>query len=133
MIILGLLSAIAYFRKTLFTSRFLQTSWMLMMPSGFIALLAGWFVTEIGRQPYTAYGVIRTIESVSPAIIGPQIAWSLLAFVVMYVLVFGAGSYYILKLIAKGITKERQEPGFYEEGREATILRTRTLQGENHV
>lgn len=103
MALLGIISAVQYFRGRLFESRFLQGWWMMMIPSGFTALLAGWFVTEIGRQPYTAYGVIRTGESVSPAILGPQVAWSLLAFVVMYTLVFGAGSYYILKLIRKGI------------------------------
>ena len=101
MILVGGLSAVQYFRKKLFDSRWLQGVWMLMMPSGFIALLAGWFVTEIGRQPWTAYGVIRTVHSVSPAILGPQVAWSLFAFVVMYTVVFGAGSYYILKLIGK--------------------------------
>lgn len=108
MIFIGLVSTIYYFRGKLFESRPLQASWMLMMPSGFIALLAGWFVTEIGRQPYTVYGVVRTIESVSPAILGPQVVWSLLAFVVMYTLVFGAGSYYILKLIFKGIPEGEQ-------------------------
>ncbi|MGA2654905.1 MAG: cytochrome ubiquinol oxidase subunit I, partial [Gammaproteobacteria bacterium] len=133
MILLGLLSAVAYFRKTLFTSRFLHTYWMLMMPSGFIAVLAGWFVTEIGRQPYTAYGVIRTIESVSPAIIGPQVAWSLLAFVVMYIFVFGAGSYYILKLLAKGISETEGRPGYYSHSRAETILQSNTSSGENHV
>jgi cytochrome d ubiquinol oxidase subunit I len=103
MALLGVISAVQYFRGRLFDSRFLQGWWMLMMPSGFTALLAGWFVTEVGRQPYTAYGVIRTAQSVSPAILGPQVAWSLLAFVIMYTFVFGAGSYYILKLIRKGI------------------------------
>jgi cytochrome d ubiquinol oxidase subunit I len=108
MIFIGLISTIYYFRGKLFDSRPLQAGWMLMMPSGFVALLAGWFVTEIGRQPYTAYGVIRTVESVSPAILGPQVLWSLWAFVVMYTLVFGAGSYYILKLISKGIPEGDQ-------------------------
>lgn len=103
MVLIGVISAFQYFRRKLFDSRFLQVWWMLMMPSGFIALLAGWFVTEIGRQPYTVYGVIRTAHSVSPAVLGPQVAWSLFAFVVMYTFVFGAGSYYILKLIRKGI------------------------------
>jgi cytochrome d ubiquinol oxidase subunit I len=74
---------------------------MALTPAGFIAVLAGWFVTEIGRQPYVAYGVIKTAESVSP-VIGPHIAISLLAFIVCYTFVFGAGSYYILRLIAKG-------------------------------
>lgn len=127
MICIGILSAIQYFRKKLFESRFLQGFWMLMMPSGFIALLAGWFVTEIGRQPYTAYGVIKTIESVSPAILGPQLAWSLLTFVIMYTFVFGAGSYYILKLISKGIPVSEEKEQFYKHSMEAAII------GDKHV
>lgn len=105
MILTGLYSAMQYFRGKLFNNRCLQVWWMLMLPSGFVALLAGWFVTEIGRQPYTVYGILRTQQSVSPTIIGPQVAWSLLAFVIIYTFVFGAGSYYILKLIRKGIPK----------------------------
>ena len=122
MVFIGLVSAIQYFRGKLFDSRLLQGWWMLMMPSGFVALLAGWFVTEIGRQPYVAYGVIRTMESVSPAILGPQVAWSLLAFVVMYTFVFGAGSYYILRLIGKGIPVSDQEEQFYKHGIEASMF-----------
>lgn len=139
MILLGIISAIQYFRHKLFDSRFLQGWWMLMMPSGFIALLAGWFVTEIGRQPYTAYGIIRTGESVSPAILGPQVAWSLLAFVVIYTFVFGAGSYYILKLIYKGITGAEDKEQFYKHGLEASIFdanpdnKDKTKKGEKHV
>ncbi len=132
MILLGLVSAIQYFRGRLFQSRFLQAWWMLMMPSGFIALLAGWFVTEIGRQPYTAYGIIRTTESVSPAILGSQIAWSLLAFVVIYTFVFGAGIYYILKLVYKGIDASEDKEQFYKHGLEASIIE-KNVEGENHV
>ncbi len=120
MILIGAVSAIQYFRGKLFSSKWLHGWWMLMMPSGFVALLAGWFVTETGRQPYTAYGVIRTIESVSPAILGPQVAWSLLSFVVMYTLVFGAGSYYILQLIGKGIPAGNEEEQFYRHSIEVT-------------
>jgi cytochrome bd ubiquinol oxidase subunit I len=103
MLILGIASAIQYLRGKLFTSRGIQFGWILMIPSGFIALLAGWFVTEVGRQPYVAYGIIRTSDAVSPAIIGPQVAWSLLSFIVMYILIFGAASYYIVKLVKKGV------------------------------
>lgn len=105
MLLVGLFSLLQYFRGRLFQSSFLQICWMLMMPSGFVAILAGWFVTEVGRQPYTVYGIIRTAESVSPSIIGAQVAWSLLSFVIMYIFIFGAGSYYILKLIGKGINE----------------------------
>jgi cytochrome bd ubiquinol oxidase subunit I len=132
MALIGIVSAIQYFRGRLFESRFLQGWWMLMMPSGFTALLAGWFVTEIGRQPYTAYGIIRTSESVSPAILGPQVAWSLLAFVVIYTFVFGAGSYYILKLIYKGIPVE-DNAGPTEPGLEGTVVKALPLNGEANV
>jgi cytochrome d ubiquinol oxidase subunit I len=74
---------------------------MALAPAGFIAVLAGWFVTEIGRQPYIVFEVMRTAEAVSP-IDGTPIAISLAAFVFTYGFVFGAGSYYIVKLIRKG-------------------------------
>lgn len=124
MILIGIISAIQFLRGRLFECKWLQGWWMLMMPSGFIAILAGWFVTEIGRQPWTAYGIIRTAESVSPAIIGPQVAWSLLAFVVMYIFVFGAGSYYILKLIKKGIPAAEEQEQYYHHGIEASVIQS---------
>jgi cytochrome d ubiquinol oxidase subunit I len=132
MVFLGATSAIQYWRGKLFESSFVQGWWMLMMPAGFIALLSGWFVTEIGRQPYTAYGVIRTIESVSPAILGPQVAWSLLAFVIMYTFVFSAGSYYILKLIGKGIPVQDEEEQYYKHSIEASAFENPNHKGGKH-
>ena len=133
MALIGIVSAIQYFRGKLFETRWLQGWWMLMMPSGFIAILAGWFVTEIGRQPYVAYGILRTSESVSPAILGPQVAWSLLAFVVVYLLVFSAGSYYILLLIGKGIPVANEKEQYYKHSREASVIEGSTTKGEKNV
>jgi cytochrome bd ubiquinol oxidase subunit I len=133
MILTGVASAVQFFRGRLFESRWLQGWWMLMMPSGFVALLAGWFVTEIGRQPYVAYGIIRTAQSVSPAISGPQVAWSLMAFVVMYVFVFGAGSYYILTLIGKGIPAAADGEQYYRHGIEAAVVEGALVKGNVHV
>ena len=133
MIFISLISAVQYLRGRLFESKFLQLGWMLMMPSGFIALLAGWFVTEAGRQPWVTYGVLRTATSVSPAIIGPQVAVSLLAFVVIYSLVFGAGSYYILKLISKGMSDKADDEQYYKHGIEAVILEASDSKGGDHV
>jgi cytochrome d ubiquinol oxidase subunit I len=101
MILTGIMAAILFFRKRLFNTPWFQYWCMAMTPSGFIAVLAGWFVTEIGRQPYIAYGILRTSESVSP-VIGPTVALSLLAFIISYAFIFGAGAYYILRLISKG-------------------------------
>lgn len=114
MALLGVVSGIQYFRGKLFTSRPLLYGWGLMMPSGFIALLAGWFVTEIGRQPYTVFGLIKTMNSVSPAIMGPQVAWSLLGFVVIYSFVFGWGWYYIIALMKRG--GQNSEETYYAHG-----------------
>jgi cytochrome d ubiquinol oxidase subunit I len=101
MIGLGVLSAIQFFRKKLFTSKFLQCYAIVMAPAGIVAILAGWFVTEIGRQPWTIYGVMRTSESVSN-VAGSSVALSMALYVASYTIVFGAGVYYIFKLIGKG-------------------------------
>lgn len=122
MIAIGIVSSFAYFRGTLFTSNCLHKFWIMMTPSGFIALLAGWFVTEVGRQPWSAYGVLRTAESASPAILGPQVAWSLGAFIVMYTFVFGAGIYYIFKLIKKGMVVADEKQQYLDHSMKASIV-----------
>jgi cytochrome d ubiquinol oxidase subunit I len=113
MIATGLLALVLFFKRRLFDTAWFQYWCMALTPAGFIAVLAGWFVTEIGRQPYIVYGLLKTADAVSPVSAGP-IAISLLAFIVVYVLVFGAGSYYILKLIAKG--PGIQEPIYGDHG-----------------
>jgi cytochrome bd ubiquinol oxidase subunit I len=96
--------ALALRRKgRLYEARWFQRWVLLMGPSGILALLAGWITTEVGRQPWTVYGVLRTVDSVSP-LDAQQVGVSLLTFVVVYFLVFGLGIYYILKLMKKGPT-----------------------------
>ena len=72
-----------------------------MGPTGFITLLAGWVTTEAGRQPWVVYGVMRTSQAVSP-LSAQQVGISLMAFVIVYFLVFGTGIYYMLKLMKAG-------------------------------
>ncbi|WP_339040234.1 cytochrome ubiquinol oxidase subunit I [Candidatus Lariskella endosymbiont of Hedychridium roseum] len=133
MIGIGIVSTLQYFRGKLFQSKWLHIWWILMIPSGFIAILAGWFVTEIGRQPWTAYGIIRTAQSVSPAILGEQIAWSLAAFIVMYTLIFSAGIYYIVKLIRNGIPVTESGEQYYKHGIEASVIESIATKGGPHV
>jgi cytochrome d ubiquinol oxidase subunit I len=116
MISTGVMAVILYVRKRLFDTRWFQYWCMALTPAGFIAVLAGWFVTEIGRQPYIVYGVLRTAEAASP-VIQTAIAMSLFAFVMTYVFVFGAGSYYILTLIGKGPDREDQAYGDHGLGK----------------
>jgi len=72
-----------------------------MGPAGFVAVIAGWIVAEVGRQPYVIYGVLRTAQAVSPVGAG-QVSASLLAFLLVYALIFSVGVLYILRLIAAG-------------------------------
>jgi cytochrome d ubiquinol oxidase subunit I len=94
-------SAIQWKTGRFFQSKALLRLWMLMSPMGFIAVLAGWYTTEIGRQPYVIYGLMRTDEAAS-AIGASSVITSLVAFGTVYLFVFTAGSYYLLKLLRKG-------------------------------
>jgi cytochrome d ubiquinol oxidase subunit I len=88
-------------RGELSESRWFLRAAMLMTPSGFGAVLFGWFTAEIGRQPFVVYGLLRTADAVSPVSRG-AVAGSLATFVVVYAFIFGFGSYYLAKLLRKG-------------------------------
>ena len=106
---LGAVSLLARARGKLYDWPALHRFALVMGPSGLIAVLAGWITTEVGRQPWTVHGLMRTVESASP-LAAPAVAASLLAFVVVYFAVFGAGIVYILKLMAKPPVAHEPEP-----------------------
>jgi cytochrome d ubiquinol oxidase subunit I len=122
MIATGVIAIVLYFRKRLFDTRWFQFWCMALTPAGFVAVLAGWFVTEVGRQPWIVHGLMRTNDATSP-VIGTSIAISLVAFIIVYVFVFGAGSYYILKLIGKG--PEEGEAVYGDHGVEKPPIMTK--------
>ena len=97
---LGAFSLFARWRGTLYTNRLLHRLALAMAPAPIVAMLCGWMTTEIGRQPYTVYGVLRTADSVSPIAL-PGIATSLAVFAVVYFIVFGAGVWVILRMMAR--------------------------------
>lgn len=119
MALTGVIAIVLFFRKRLFDTRWFQGWCMALAPSGFVAVLAGWFVTEVGRQPYVAYGILRTEDAVSP-VLGSHVAISLMAFIIAYIIIFGAGTYYILHIIAKGPIAKTETP-YYDIGREAAV------------
>lgn len=108
MLAIGLWSGLRRLRGRLFDDRWLHRAAVLMGPSGFGAVLAGWITTEVGRQPFTVYGLLRTAESASP-IAAEVVGSTLVAFVAIYVAVFGAGTFYILRLMRRGPLFARQE------------------------
>jgi len=99
-LVLGLFSLAARLRGRLYDWRLLHRLALLLGPMGFVAVIAGWVTTEVGRQPFTIYGLLRTADSVSP-LAAPAVGASLVAFVIVYFAVFGAGVWYILRLMAK--------------------------------
>jgi cytochrome bd ubiquinol oxidase subunit I len=101
MIGVGIWSAWLRWRGKLWHCRPFLRLLVWMGPSGVIALLAGWFTTEIGRQPWTIYGLLRTADAVS-AHGAVQLSITLLLFVLVYSAVFGMGIVYLLRLIRIG-------------------------------
>lgn len=114
MLTVSLTALIQRLRGRLWQSRWLLTLLVLMGPAGFIALLSGWVVTEMGRQPWTVYGLVRTIDSVSP--IPAHLAMtSAGAILLVYGLVFTVGLRYLLRYARKA--PQVNEPGPAQEMR----------------
>ncbi|KAF1012993.1 MAG: putative cytochrome bd menaquinol oxidase subunit I [Stenotrophomonas maltophilia] len=109
MLLLAWVSALQLRRGRLLASPWLLRGWNLMLPVDFIALLSGWFVTEMGRQPWVVYGVLRTADAV-----GPQSVWmtvlSLAVYVVGYAFVFGWGIWYLVKILRQGPKPHKHAP-----------------------
>ncbi len=114
---LGGWSVVHRLRGRLYHSRWLARAAVALGPAGFVAVIAGWIVTEVGRQPYTIYGLLRTADSVSP-VAAPAVGASLAAFFVVYFTIFGMGVYYMLRLMRQNpaevtlpTSEARGEPG----------------------
>jgi len=109
MLLLAVASLWARVRHRLYEWPLLHRFALVMGPAGFVAVIAGWVTTEVGRQPFTIYGLLRTVDSVSP-LEAPAVAISLLAFIVVYFIVFGAGVLYILRLMSHAPHRGEQGP-----------------------
>ncbi len=96
----GLWGLVSRWRGHLYSDRWLHRAALLLSPAGLIAVIAGWVTAEVGRQPFTVYGQLLTADSVSP-IGAPAVGGSLIAFIVIYFFVFGAGVFYIMRLMNK--------------------------------
>lgn len=101
MVLTGLIAVYLSFKKRLFNTMWFKKWCIALTPAGFIAVLTGWIVTESGRQPYIVYNYLRTADAVSN-IHGASVAISLTIFIIVYSIVFGAGVYYIVKLVKAG-------------------------------
>jgi cytochrome bd ubiquinol oxidase subunit I len=89
----------------------------LASPLGFFAIIAGWVTTEVGRQPWTVYGLLRTVDSVSPSLTGADVAVSFAAYAIVYVVMFAAGVALIVRIFMRGPSEPATEPEIIESGR----------------
>ncbi len=104
------------------TGRLNGTGWFLRLcpwtaPLGFLAVLAGWMTTEVGRQPWTVYGLLRTAQSVTPSLTGADVALSLSLYCLVYLVMFPVGIAFILGLVRAGLGEAATAPAPVEAGR----------------
>jgi cytochrome bd ubiquinol oxidase subunit I len=107
-----------------------ETAWFLVLcewagPLGFLAVLAGWTTTEVGRQPWMVYGLLRTSDSVAPSLTGTDVLLTLAGYVAVYLVMFPAGLWLMRRVVARGPAAET-EPAEIESGkskRPVTALR----------
>ena len=102
MLLITVAGWVLYARKRVY-----ETGWFLRLctwsiPVGYVAVTAGWITTEVGRQPWVVYNQLRTADAVTPNLTTSDVALSLALYVVVYAFVFGAGIYYLVKLVRAG-------------------------------
>jgi len=95
--------------------RLFETGWFIRacqwtLPLGFIAVLAGWTTTEVGRQPWTVYGLLRTADSVTPSLTGHDVLVSLLFYMAAYLVIYPAGVLFMLHLVRRGPVEPESAP-----------------------
>ena len=110
MLTLGVWALWRRWRGTLYEGKWFLRFATVMGPSGVIAILAGWYTTEIGRQPWIVYNVMRTADAVSDHS-AMTMSVTLVTFIIVYFIVFGVGTRYMLKLVGKGVETHEDDPG----------------------
>jgi cytochrome d ubiquinol oxidase subunit I len=125
-LMLGLVVASWWLR---FKRRLFETPWFLracqvMAPFGFVAVVAGWTTTEVGRQPWTVYGLLRTADSVSPSLTGMDVVISLAGYMLAYLIIFPAGLLIMTRLVRRGPVDPETGSSPVEGGRPDLVVRT---------
>ena len=95
-------------RGQLYDNRWFLALCQVIAPIGFVAVLAGWTTTEVGRQPWTVYGLLRTANSVSPSLSGADVLLSLLAYMLVYLIMFPAGIFAMARIVRRGPHEQRE-------------------------
>jgi cytochrome d ubiquinol oxidase subunit I len=102
MLAISFLGIWLHLRGRLETTRWFLWAACLTFPSGFLAVILGWFTTEVGRQPWVVYGLLRTADAFTPTLTGANVLATFLGYVVVYAVIFLSGASYIYGLLCKG-------------------------------
>jgi cytochrome bd ubiquinol oxidase subunit I len=102
MLALAWYGSLQLFRSKIERQRWLLWALFASFPLGFVATLTGWFVAEVGRQPWTVYGQLRTADAATPFLTSPEVATSLILFAGVYSVIFVFGTVYIYRLLKRG-------------------------------
>jgi cytochrome d ubiquinol oxidase subunit I len=102
--------------------RLYRSTWFLRLcqwtaPLGFVAVIAGWTATEVGRQPWTVYGLMRTAQSVTPSLTGMDVAISLALYIVVYLVMFPTGIAFMAGIVRRGVAAATAPPPPIQAGR----------------
>jgi cytochrome d ubiquinol oxidase subunit I len=102
--------------------RLYRTAWFLRLcqwvaPLGFVAVIAGWTTTEVGRQPWTVYGLMRSAQSVTPSLTGMDVAISLSLYILVYLILFPTGIAFMAGIVRRGVGAASAPPPTIEAGR----------------
>jgi cytochrome d ubiquinol oxidase subunit I len=113
MLALALAGLVLWRRGRAFDTRLYLRAWVALAPAGFVAVLAGWYTAEIGRQPWLIYGLFRTVDGFSGSVAAGSVLASLVTFVIVYAILFGFGTWYLLRMMRRGpvAAPPRDDPG----------------------
>jgi cytochrome d ubiquinol oxidase subunit I len=90
------------YRRRLYDSVYFLKACVSVAPLGFVAVIAGWTMTEVGRQPWTVYGLLRTADSVTPSLTGFDVLLSLIGYMAAYLVIFPAGIFFMARVVRHG-------------------------------
>ncbi len=102
------------------------------MPLGFVAVLAGWFVTEVGRQPWVVYGLMRTADAVTPSLVASDVALSFAAYIVAYVVMFSGGFILLRRMVRIGPQEAAEQEAEEAEERRRRAARPLSAVTDEH-
>src|SRR5690606_21107976 len=123
MLALVIIGGVLRARARLYEARWFLVACELAAPLGFLAVIAGWVTTEVGRQPWTVYGLMRTAASSSPSLSGGDVLASLIGYGLGYLVMFTAGIAMMARIVKRGPAESTMEPEPVESGRPGRPVR----------